>query len=115
VQSLVCYRCRVCISDPVVTEAGFVRSLWNLIAELRIVENLTPMVPGTKTLHHIQPLLVVPIDRLYTGTFFAWTTGRMQSAQPELFREAFSTFSTIVRTGDLGGLTGPAGERARPS
>jgi hypothetical protein len=95
------------ISDPAAMEAGFVPSLWSLIAELGIVDNLTPMVPGTKTLHHVLPMLVVPIDRLYTGTFFAWTAGRMQNAQPQLFEQAYAAFTTIARAVDLSKLTGP--------
>jgi hypothetical protein len=96
------------VSNEVVADPAFVAGMWRLIAELGIVENATFMVPGTKALHHMLPLLIVPIDRLYTGTFFGWSTARMQTKQPELFQEAFSTFSTVARAVDLGALTGPS-------
>ena len=95
------------VSDAMVDQPGFVADLWDTVDDLGIVENATPMVPGTKALHHILPLLVVPIDRLYTGTFFAWSTARMQYGQPQLFQEAVAHFTTIARSLDLGSLTGP--------
>ena len=102
------------IGDPAAGEAGVAARLWALIADLGVVENDTRMVPGTKTLHHILPLLVVPIDRMYTGAFFGWSPQAMQYHQATLFSEAFAAFTTIARSVDLDALTG-SGWRASPA
>lgn len=37
--------------------------IWGLLDGLRIVENQARLVSGTKTLHHMLPDLIVPMDR----------------------------------------------------
>ena len=37
--------------------------LWKLVATLGIVENMNPLVAGSKCLHHLLPDLVSPMDR----------------------------------------------------
>jgi hypothetical protein len=44
--------------------------LWLLTNSLGVVENKAKLVAGAKTLHHLLPDLVPPIDREYTGAFF---------------------------------------------
>lgn len=44
--------------------------VWTLIEVLAPTESKSKLVAGTKTLHHIFPDLVPPIDRKYTGGFF---------------------------------------------
>lgn len=44
--------------------------LWNIISQLRVGIGATKIVAGSKTLHHILPELVPPIDREYTIKFF---------------------------------------------
>jgi hypothetical protein len=96
----------VYLADEAAAGPAFAAGLWDVVARLGIVENATPMVPGTKCLHHVLPLLVVPIDRRYTGSFFQWSTSAVQSRQPLLFEEAVAAFSTIARAVDLGRHTG---------
>jgi hypothetical protein len=71
--------------------------LAQLVQGLEIVENKARVVPGSKTLHHILPELVVPIDRAYTQRFFGWPTPRFQYAPEECFVEAFEAFVRIAQ------------------
>jgi hypothetical protein len=61
------------LEDVPTDEVGqLTASLDRLIANLGIVENKARIVAGTKTLHHILPDLVPPMDRAWTGAFFGW-------------------------------------------
>ena len=71
--------------------------LWRLIETLKIVDNAAPIVSGTKTLHHILPELVPPMDRAYTQTFFLWHNPQFQYGQSDCFRKAFGAFVHIAR------------------
>jgi hypothetical protein len=56
-------------------ESGVARLIWRIIRELDIVTKdgrpvKRKVVSGTKTIHHLLPDLVFPIDNEYTGTFF---------------------------------------------
>jgi len=70
--------------------------LWQLIDRLHIVENDTPIVSGTKALHHILPDLVVPMDRAYTQKFFGWHNPQFQYGQGRCFKLAFEGFCHIA-------------------
>ena len=71
--------------------------LAGLVQGLDIVENKARVVPGSKTLHHILPDLVVPIDRAYTQQFFEWPNPRFQNYPEKCFIEAFDAFVKIAR------------------
>jgi hypothetical protein len=88
--------------------------VWRLIEGVDLVENEAKLVALTKTLHHLLPDLVVPIDRRYTGAFFGWSPARMQHGQRDLFRSAFRTFNDIARAVDLPSRSGSAW-RSAPS
>lgn len=53
-------------------------------------------VAVSKTLHHILPDLVVPIDREYTSNFFGWHAPEFQQYQSRCFGEAFGHFARIA-------------------
>lgn len=46
--------------------------VWQLIYALGVVQNNAKIVAGTKTLHHLLPDLVPPMDREYTRPFFGF-------------------------------------------
>jgi hypothetical protein len=48
--------------------------VWEVISSLTVSTSRTSIVAGSKTLHHLLPDLVPPIDRQYTFQFF---TGQM--------------------------------------
>lgn len=86
-----------CIEDDDLDVAGVSRAIDGLITELGVVTNRSKIVPGTKTLHHLLPELVPPMDRRYTGAFFGWSTLDPQNRQTEIFDEAFGAFAEIAR------------------
>ncbi len=71
-------------------------SLWRVIETLKIVANATPLVAGSKTLHHLLPELVPPMDRAYTQQFFGWNTHHFQHHQRRCFESAFAAFVLIA-------------------
>ena len=66
--------------------------LWFLISSLGIVKNSAKIVAGTKTLHHLLPDLVVPMDRAWTGTFFRFHLPEWQdpASQRRIFGLAYA-------------------------
>ncbi len=55
------------LEDPTLDLTAVVRTLDRLISELAVVDNRARIVAGTKTLHHLLPSLVPPMDRAWTG------------------------------------------------
>jgi hypothetical protein len=57
------------IEDPALpVDVG--ERVWRVIESWGVVDNRAKLVAGTKTLHHLLPDLVVPMDRVWTGMFF---------------------------------------------
>ena len=73
--------------------------LWTVIESLGVVENMAKIVAGTKTLHHLLPDLVVPMDRAWTGKFFQFHLPEWQKpeSQHRIFALAYNHFVTIAR------------------
>ncbi len=77
--------------------------LWEIIAGLDVVNNLrgekalAPIVSGTKTLHHILPDLVPPMDREYTQAFFGWHNPEFQYRQEQRFYYIFECMTEIAK------------------
>lgn len=73
--------------------------LWQVINSLGVVENKAKLVAGTKTLHHLLPDLVVPMDRKYTGTFLQLRSPEWQdpTSQRRIFRVAYNHFAAVAR------------------
>jgi hypothetical protein len=79
--------------------------VWRCIEEIRIVENVARIVPGTKLLHHLLPDLVPPMDRMWTGRFFEWGPFDLQNRQS--FLAAWRDLAHIARTCQPSRLVGP--------
>lgn len=71
-------------------------TLQRLLTELVIVRNEAKIVAVSKTLHHLIPDLLPPIDRTYTGAFFGLHPARFQYGQERLFRTIFLTFRRVA-------------------
>jgi len=65
----------------------------SLVSGLAVVDNKARIVAGTKTLHHLLPDLVPPMDRAWTGAFFGWSPIDPQKNQTLILGEAFGTFA----------------------
>lgn len=68
----------------------------SLVSGLSVVDNKARIVAGTKTLHHLLPDLVPPMDRAWTGAFFGWSLIDPQNNQTLILGEAFSAFAEIA-------------------
>ncbi len=75
---------------------GAARRALQVIAAIRVSTSETQIVAGTKTLHHVLPGLIPPIDRQYTFRFF---TGQKQipSGDQRAFLEWFPYLAEIGR------------------
>jgi hypothetical protein len=91
------------IEDERVDLSQLTKKLWALIAGLDVVVNTrgekvsAPIVSGTKTLLHIMPDLVPPMDREYTQAFFGWHNPEFQYRQEYCFRYIYNSLATIAR------------------
>ncbi len=94
------------IDNTSINPTDLVSQIWDLISSLNIVTNDTPVVSGTKALHHILPDLVVPIDRAYTQKFFGWQNPEFQYGQAKVFSIACKSFIRIARKIDLAQYVG---------
>ncbi len=74
-----------------------INRLWRLVSTIPLVENKSRIVPVTKALHHLLPDLVVPIDRAWTGAFFAWNMPEFDQRPEKVFRSAYESFFDIAR------------------
>lgn len=74
------------IDDPALpVDVG--ERVWRVIETLEVVDNRAKLVAGTKTLHHLLPDRVVPMDHWWTGRFFQ--LGSHEWQQPPYQRCAF--------------------------
>jgi hypothetical protein len=102
------------IDDPNLPDRTADR-IWALISGLGVTANQAKIVAGTKTLHHLLPDLVPPIDREWTGRFFEYPPPRFQSGQQSLFRNMFGTFHYIALQVDLASRVNGQGWRTSMS
>lgn len=84
------------IDDPALDLERTTSLLWQLISDIDIVENKAKLVALSKTIHHVLPDLLPPIDRAYTQKFFLWYPIEFQDQQQLVFRSMFRDFVTIA-------------------
>lgn len=102
------------IGDPGLPDHA-ASQIWALISGLGVTENQAKIVAGTKTLHHLLPDLVPPIDREWTGLFFGYQPPRFQSGQQSLFHNMFAAFHDIALQVDLASRVSGLGWRTSTS
>lgn len=85
--------------DAIDLAADVAEQLWRLVESLGVVENKAKIVAGTKTLHHLLPDLVVPMDRAWTGKFFHFHLPEWQDpvSQRRIFLRAYGHFADVAR------------------
>ena len=79
------------------------KELWSLIQGLKLSETQSQIVTGTKTLHHLLPRLMPPIDRGYTQPFFRLHNPQFQYNQEDAFENFLRYFVMIARKVNLSG------------
>lgn len=87
---------------PIITADSVHReAVWELVLSLDVVDNEARIVALTKTLHHLLPDLVIPIDRAYTGALLGWHIPEFQNRQQEIFESGWQLASAVARAVDL--------------
>jgi hypothetical protein len=94
------------IEDDALDVGGVTAQIETLINRLGIVENKSLIVAGTKTLHHILPDLVPPMDRRWTGEFFGWLPTDPQKRQTAILAIAYRAFAEIAQAAKPSRLVG---------
>ena len=87
--------------------------LWDLISGVDIVENKAKIVALSKTIHHILPDLLPPIDRAYTQDFFVLYPVEFQDQQEMAFRRIWSGFAHIASNTDPASFIGAGWRTSR--
>lgn len=78
--------------------AGLTEQVWQLVYSLGVVDNNAKIVAGTKTLHHLLPDLVPPMDRDYTRAFFGFPNPALGDyRQPGVFRDMYDHLAEVAR------------------
>jgi hypothetical protein len=72
--------------------------LLGIIDSLGVVTNKAKLVAGTKTLHHLLPDLIPPMDRAWTGAFFQFHLPEWQdtAGQRRIFGIAYNHFAAVA-------------------
>lgn len=87
--------------------------VWRLIQNLVIIDAEARVVALTKTLHHLLPDLVVPIDRTFTPTFFGWPSDELRNNEAPAFNSAWDAFAKVARSVDPSRLVGQGWRTSR--
>ncbi len=73
------------------------RELWPVLAALKVSAANVQLVANSKTLHHVLPALIPPIDRMYTFQFF-YGRKMLTLQEREAFLEMFAGFHQLAST-----------------
>ena len=93
------------IDAPNLNGNEIAKSLWELVnnKKFRITSASNKIVSSSKTLHHLLPGLVPPIDRANTRVFFGWYGSQFQYNPKEVFLNIFEGLVRIAKNvSDLG-------------
>ena len=84
------------------------RELWRIIQEMKLSQSkYSQVVTGSKTLHHLLPHLLPPIDGSYTRPFFHYRSGDTKDNE-YAFNLMLWYFMRIAQEVDLGRYVGTA-------
>ncbi len=89
-------------------DADVTRRLWRIIQGMELSWTKSQMVTGSKTLHHLLPQLLPPIDRRYTRRFFRYHSSQFQNYPEGAFKRMLSYFAQIAQRVDLASYVGTA-------
>jgi len=70
--------------------------LWQIIDNVRVGEQQTKIVVGSKALHHVLPNLVPPVDRAHTLKFFDYKQTQLPPVEQRLWGEVYPYFCEIA-------------------
>lgn len=97
---------RLSIEDAGLDATEVASAVDAVIRQLNVVSNQSIIVAGTKTLHHLLPDLVPPMDRRWTGAFFGWWPIDPQIRHTTIFTEAYCALVHIANAATPSRLVG---------
>ncbi len=101
------------IDDPDLDEVITADRLWRMISGMDIVKNNSKLVALSKTIHHVLPELLPPIDRAYTQKFFLWQPEEFQYQQERVFRSMWRHFVRIAAATEPASFVGSGWRTSR--
>jgi hypothetical protein len=84
------------IEDASIDVSNVGQGIASLINQLGVVSNISKIVAGSVTLHHLLPDLVPPLDREWSGRFFKWSPRDVQSSETGIFVDAFALLARVA-------------------
>lgn len=101
------------IDEPLLRADRVAADLWEAICSLEITESANRIVSGTKTLHHLLPDLIPPMDRQFTRVFFHWHQPQFQCQPERVFADMYVRFAKIAREVSPAGFVGDGWRTSR--
>jgi hypothetical protein len=101
------------IDQPTLDVDATGQELWRLIEGIHVVENQARLVALSKTLHHLLPDLLPPIDRMYTQEFFGFHSPEFQYGQQGVFTEIWTHYVEIAKAVDPASYVGSGWRTSR--
>jgi hypothetical protein len=84
------------IDDISLDKARVVDEIWEIIQKVHVTPSENKVVSGTKTMHHLFPDLVPPMDRQYTRVFFGWRRQEFQYNPRDAFNDMYLKYVEIA-------------------
>jgi len=84
------------IDDPNLPLEKTVAQLWRIIERMKLSEVENQIDIGSKTLHHLLPDLIPPMDRNFTRPFFWFWMQQFQNNPGEVFQYMWKQFAHIA-------------------
>lgn len=104
---------QLAIDQPTLEVDATGQGLWHLIDGIHVVENQARLVALSKTLHHLLPGLLPPIDRMYTQEFFGFHSPEFQYGQQGVFTQIWTLYVEIARAVDPASYVGTGWRTSR--
>lgn len=101
------------IDEPLFRAERVAADLWEAICELEITESANRIVSGAKTLHHLLPDLIPPIDRQFTRVFFHWHQPQFQSQPERVFTDIYTRMAQVAQVVRPGQYVGAGWQTSR--
>lgn len=101
------------IDDRSLDPQDLARRLWPLVDGLDLAAGLRRVVVATKTLHHMLPDLVPPMDRTWTGLFFGWQAADLQARPEVTFLLAYHQLAAVAQAVQPARLVGEGWRTSR--
>jgi len=84
------------IDDVSLDKTRTADQIWDIIQRVHVTPSANKVVSGTKTMHHLFPDLIPPMDRQYSRVFFGWQRQEFQYNPRDAFIDIYLKFIEIA-------------------